>query len=61
MSRETDVELIIDYRKSIIKKHISVNTCKECVSAHMVNGKVECGEVHPTVTNCNLLKLFYNV
>lgn len=59
MSKDSDAALSMEYRINLINKNKSLDSCKECASAHFVNDELLCSQVSPTVENCNLLKLFY--
>ena len=59
MSKDTDANLSYEYRQGLIKKNMSIDTCKECTSAFVVDNQLRCREENPEVHNCNLLKIFY--
>ncbi len=59
MSKITDNNLSIEFRKKLIKDNISIDTCKECIHAQIKNNELICTLEIPEVVSCNLLKIFY--
>jgi len=59
MSKESDTTMAREYRHALIEKNISVDTCKECAFAHIIDNKLICKSNDPEVHTCNLLKIFY--
>ena len=60
MSNSSDTAMAIEYRKGIIQKNMSIDTCKECTDAMIVDGNLQCKAELPTPESCNLLKIFYS-
>ena len=53
----TDTEQMSEHYELQIQKHASIDLCKECYAAYIVDGKLQCINPNTSPINCNILKI----
>lgn len=53
----TDTTQVREHYELQIQKYASIDLCKECYAAHIVDGTLLCTHTDPSPINCNVLRV----
>ena len=61
MSTESDTQITMKESHKLVLHLMSIDTCKECTFAQIINGDLSCTNFDPCIRTCNVVKIIYNI